>query len=213
MRVYGLKSSAKNLGWLVGLSFFLLAILFPPLPTTTLYYIGNSLNRDMANWVYTFFYTGAFGALAWRIEDYMQWQAYVHAPATGRLLFESFAAYCFVPVALPICSLIAWHFLVHRAKRPTILLGLLAVVLTMIGALLLVFLLDQVGGRLLLSVLSISGRGNLEVDGVISNVWMTAISQIAWFLLPCLWIGALLAWWQEKLWLKQTQRGPGIHFV
>lgn len=208
MRVYHLKPPVKSLGWLVGLSFFLLATLFPPLPVATLYTIGNSINREFGAWVYTFFYTGAFGGLAWRLQAYLQWQTFARSPLTGRLLFTQFAPYAFVPVTLTISTLIVWRWLVYRAQRPTVfvLRGLWAVVLAFAFSLLLVYLLDEVGGHLLLSALSLSGRGNLEVEGLLTSIWATALAQSAWFFLPCLVIGELLAWWQENLWLKFMRR-------
>ena len=206
MRVYGLKLFVKNLGWLVGLCFFLVAVLFPPLPIQALSYGGFAASRQS----YLFLYTGSAGGIFWHLRDYLQWQAYVHNPSNGRTLFTDFAPYCFVPVTLPICTIIAWHWLVSRAKYPNMLAvrSLLAVVVALVSSLILVYLLDVIGGHLLLSVLSVRGVGNVEVRDLISGVWLTAISQSTWFLLPCLGIGALLAWWQETLWRKHVQIVP-----
>src|SRR5260370_21476877 len=110
----------------------------------------------------------------------MQWQTFAHSAWTGRLLFSTFAPYCFVPVTLPICIIIMWRKLVYRDKRPTIVRGLLAVLCALALSLFLIFLLDWVGGRALLYALSISARGSLAVRGLISQVWSISIVQSTW---------------------------------
>lgn len=208
MRINGAKLFIKNLGWLVGLCFFLLAIFFPPLPPArVLYYRGG----PGALYVYE----GTWGGIFWHVWDvraYLQWQFFARNPSAGRILFTEFAPYSFVPVTLLIFTIIAWQWIVSRARDPKRLIArsLLAVVVAFVGSLILAYLLGVVSGHLLLTVPSVRGVGNLEIRDLISGVWQTSISQSIWLFLPCLGFGALLAWWQQTLWRKHLLVTPVV---
>ena len=195
MRVYGLKSSAKSFGWLLGLLFFGLTILYPPVPFSVLA-AASPLASALSGLRYNFSYTLTTGGIVWQIISYLHWQSFASIPWMSRTLVTEFAPYCFVPVTLPLCALVLWPRLVDYAARPTIIRGVLTVLLTLISSLVLIFLLDWVGGRVLLHILSISLMGNIEVRDLISVIWMTAIIQSVLFALPFLVIGGLLAWLQ-----------------
>lgn len=206
MRINGAKLFIKNLGWLVGLCFFLLAVFFPSLPASV-FYQASTVFRPQSS---LFLYTGSSGGIFWHVRDYLQWQSYVHNPSNGRTLFTDFAPYCFIPVTLFISTIITWQWIVSRPKDPKLLIvrSLLAAVVAFVGSLILTYLLDVVGGHLLLAVISVRGVGNLEIRDLISGVWQTSISQAIWLFLPCLGLGALLAWWQQTLWRKHLLVQP-----
>ena len=75
----------------------------------------------------------------------------------------------------------------------------LTMLLALLSSLLLVFLLDWVGGRVLLYLVRVSLTGNIEIRSLISLIWMTSIIQSTVLALPCLAVGGLLAWRQGYL--------------
>lgn len=209
MRVYGLKSPVKNLGWLLGGLFFLLAAFYPPFPSVGMY--GSFVpTQVLSGWVYDLSQVATTGGLGWHILSYIRWQHFASVSWTGRTLFTEFAPYSFVPVILPLCSIIIWRLLVYNAERPTVIRGLLAVLLALASSLLLVFLLAWVGGRVLLYILSISPRGAFTARSLISFVWGVSIAQSVWFLLPCLVLGGALARWQARMVLRYLGEDPKV---
>lgn len=208
MRINGAKLFIKNWGWLVGLCFFLLAIFFPPLPPARMLYYRGGPGA-------LYIYEGTWGGIFWHVWDvraYLQWQFFARNPSAGRILLTEFAPYGFVPVALLIFTIISWRWIVSRAKNSNLLVlrGLLAVVVAFVCSLILAYLLGVVGGHLLLAAISVHGIGQVEIEGLISGVWQTSISQAIWLFLPCLVIGALLAWWQQTLWRKHLLVAPVV---
>jgi hypothetical protein len=199
MRVYGLKSSAKSLGWLAGLIFFALAVLYPSFPS-----LSNSLeyapNLNIVSvWQDNFTALLTSGGIAWHVIEYLRRQTIANNPWTLRIMFTEFSPYCFVPVALPISVILLWRRLVDEAVRPTIVRGVLTALSALICSLALVFLLDWVGGHALLYMLRISLMANLEIRALISEIWTTALFQSVLLLLPCLVLGGLIAWRQGRL--------------
>jgi len=199
MRVYGLKSSAKSLGWLAGLIFFALAVLYPSFPG-----LSNSLGYSpgtniVSIWQYDFTILFTSGGIAWHVVEYLRWQTFANSPWTLRTMFTEFSPYCFVPITLPISVILLWRRLVDEAVRPTIVRGVLTALSALICSLALVFLLDWLGGHALLYMLSISLMANLEVRALISEIWITALFQSVLLLLPCLVLGGLIAWRQGRL--------------
>jgi hypothetical protein len=183
----------KNLAWLLGSLFFLLAAFYPPLPMPIL-----SAYTPYGGWMYNFFQIGAAGGPGWILFSALpHWHT-----LTRTFLIYELAPYCFIPVVLPLCALLSWKFLVYRANRPTLLRGLMAVVLASVLSLIGVFLLDWIGGRVYLTLFPASPLGALTARGLISQAWYNAIAQSALLLLPCLVIGGALAFWQERLWRR-----------
>jgi hypothetical protein len=199
MRVQGLKSPGKSLGWLLSLIFFGIAILYPSFPSQVIALAYPGGYTPISAWAYSFNYVFATGGIVWQVISYLRRQAVAPNPWSGRTLFINFSPYCFVPVILPLCALLLWRLLVTHSVRPTIVRGLLAVMCAFASTLLLIFLLDQGGARVLLSILSLSYRGNLEARVVMTTIWETALLQAALFFLPYLAIGSALAWWQRRL--------------
>ncbi|HXR64763.1 MAG TPA: hypothetical protein VN729_02495, partial [Ktedonobacteraceae bacterium] len=121
MRVYGLKSPAKSLGWLLGLIIFGLAILYPPVPRSGFsFYSFYASPTTLSTW-----YGLTTGGIGWHVIAYIRWQTIVNNPWTLRTMFTEFSPYCFVPVTLPISVIILWRKLVDEAVRPTIVRGVL----------------------------------------------------------------------------------------
>lgn len=208
MRVYGLKSPVRNLAWLLGGLLFLLAVLYPPF-SRSMSYSGYSTGVTFASWMSGILSVLATGGPVWHILSYLRWQSLAQIPATGRDIFSEFAPSCFIPLLLPFCSILLWRWLVYNAENPTIIRGLLAVLLALVSSLFLTFLLDEIGGRILLSILSLSGRGNLEARGLMATVWDTSLAQFMLLLIPCLVVGGMLAWWQRRLVVRYMGRNPG----
>lgn len=200
MRIYGLKSPVKNLSWLLGSLFFLLIAFYPR------FYIAGLDNNPASSMASIFSETISLGGVGWRLLMYIIWRTPGDISWTGRALFTYLAPYCFVLVTLPACSVVIWQRLVYNAELPTVLRGLLAVLLSLICSLLLAFVLDWVGGRVLLHILTISLNGNIEARGLISLTLQVAIAQTVLLLIPCLIIGGALAWWQRQLVLKYIER-------
>ena len=198
MRVYGLRLPAKSLGWLVGMICFGLAILYPPLMGIPMY--GSiPFNGLMGGWRYDFSYLLQTGGIFWHIVAYLRWQHMTFSPISLRTLVTLFAPYAFVPVTLPVCLLFCWRYGVDYAPRPSIWRGILAALCGLCVSLVLVFVLDQVGGRMVIYSTHISYTGNLAVRSVIGSVWNAAILQSFLLVLPCLGLGGLLAWRQRQL--------------
>ncbi len=198
MRVYGLKLSVKSQAWLLCAICFGLAVLHPPLSGLSM---PDTVPFDGAafSWRYNFFFVLQSGGIFWHVVSFVRWQGQVFVPISYRVLVPLFAPYCFVPVTLPLCALFLWRYLVDFAPRPTLVRGLLAVSLAFMASLALVFVLDQLGGRLFIYTSHISFTGNLEVRSLITTVWITSIVQSALLVLPCLATGGALAWRQRTL--------------
>jgi hypothetical protein len=122
-----------------------------------------------------------------------------------RSLFEDVLPYCFVPVTLPLCTIVVWSFLATRETRPTLLRGLLAVLASVALSIVLVFLLDWVGVKALLTVFPLSSRAAIEVRGVSAQAWSNALVQSGLLLVPCLIIGGVFSRWQERFWRRYMQ--------
>ncbi|HEY0756653.1 MAG TPA: hypothetical protein VGD98_22055 [Ktedonobacteraceae bacterium] len=197
MRVYGLTSSVKSLGWLVGVALFSLAILYPPfssLPFSGLSYFDISLY----GWRYNFLRDLQTGGLVWHILTYLHWRS-PEEPMNRYIWLTTFLPYCFVAVTLPLCSLFSWRRLVDYAVRPTIGRGVLAILLALWASLALIFVLDCLCGKAMLYLFSFPFYTNLEARALISAIWITAVVQSALLSLPCLALGGLLARRQSYL--------------
>lgn len=199
MRVYGLRSPVKSFGWLVGVICFGMAVLYPSFPGLLLSLSSPAGGSTIAAWAYSFVHVLASGGLVWHIASYLRWQAVVSSPWTSRAMFVEFSPLCFLPAMLPFSVLLSWRWLVTYAASPTIFRGLLSVILAFACSLALVFLLDQVGGRIMLHVLFISFATNLEIRGLMATIWKTAVIQSAFLALPSLAVGGVLAWHQARL--------------
>lgn len=197
MRVYGLKLPMKSQGWLLAVICFGLAVLHPPFSGLS---ASGNLPFDSAafGWRFNFSSLLATGGIAWHVISYLHWRSMFY-PSSDRMLVTLFAPYCFVPVVLALCVAILWRRLVDYAQSPTILRGVLSVLFALISSLVLIFVLDQIGGRMFIYTTHISFTGNLEVRALMTNVWITAVVQSALLALPCLIIGGLLAWRQRRL--------------
>src|SRR5690348_12251768 len=115
MRIYGLKSSVKNLSWLLGGLFFLLIALL------LRFYIVVFFISPATGMASVFSETISLGGVGWRFLMYIIWQTPGDIPWMGRALFTYLAPYCFVLVTLPACSVIIWQRLVYNAEFPTVL--------------------------------------------------------------------------------------------
>jgi hypothetical protein len=212
MRVYGLKAPGHHFGWLISLFCFGLAILYPPLPGELLnsaYASGSPLavwnfmfpgGSPLASWHYVFFQSiPGSGGIAWQLIHYIRWQTYALTSWSGRTMFVEFAPFSFVPIILPVCVLLLWQRLVTNAIRtPTIWRGLASVLLAFVSTGALIFLLDQVGGRVFLHIVYVSLTANLEVRELMDIIWLTSLGQLALFLLPLLALGGGLARYQQR---------------
>ena len=205
MRVYGLTSPVKSLGWLLGIICLGLALLYPPVPGLYQSFpdfslsVSLPLERAFWDWHSNFSYVLATGGVVWQVIVYLHRQSFAGTIGNSRTLFSEFAPICFVPVTLTLSALILWRRVVDYAPRPTIVRGVLAVLFALLSSLLLVFLLDWVGGRALLYFVRISLTGNIEIRSLISVIWITSIVQTIVLALPCLAVGGLLAWRQGYL--------------
>lgn len=203
MQTYHAKP-LRSPGWLLGITFFLLTAFYPSLPSIVPY------NGYDTGWSYDFFHLGAAGGVGTQIFSYffLRRLPYIMGFVAGRTIFMNFALYSFLPIILPLCILLTWRLLVYRASHPTIARGILAVLIAFVLSLVLIFLLDEIGGRALLYVLALPGNGSVEARSMMAGAWTVATVQSAWFLLPCLLLGGLAAWWQESRWRSYMHQVP-----
>lgn len=215
-----MKKPCKSLGWLLGPLFLGLVVGYPPA-------YGFSL---AGTWIFTIAYHGwienviedlRVGGVAWHMLAYQQMQAagYDHmayiinvpgiafhsgtvsvSPTEGFTSLMQILPYCAVALAFPLCSWLLWRKCVDDAERPTMLHGVGTAFLALIASLVLIFLLDRVGGSVMLRLASLDDpTTNYKIQLLIQSIWITAVIQTVLFALPALILGGLLAWCQEKM--------------
>ena len=200
MLISGLKSPVKNLAWLLGGLFFVLAIFYPPLPGLAMHIPTLSDFFYVSTAGHTFSSTLFSGGIVWQVLQDMHNHMFINYEQLYFLVPS-----CALPVLLALSAIVVWRFLVTREFRPTRLRCLLAVLVSEVLALMLVFLLFWIGGKVLLTIFPLSIHGALIARGLVSLIWTTALAQSVLLLIPCLLIGGLLSIWQEKLWLQYVQ--------
>lgn len=208
MRVYGLSSPVKSLGWLLRLIFAGLLVLYPPIAGISYADLWPAYGEGYT-WHFNVLYNMKTGGLVWHLLEYL------HRPPYGYISGYSTLAQCapflFIAVLFPLCARLFWRRLVDYAERPTILRGMLAAVLALGTALVLTYLLDWVGGRIVLHLAYVSLPRNLEIRAMISTIWITAVVQTALFALPALALGGLLAWFQGQREARFRARRPALN--
>ncbi len=209
MRVYGLKGPGHQTGWWLSLFCLGLAILYPALPRTLLSLGYPGQGGPLERWGYLFVHSIlASGGIVWQFVSYLHWQTFTQNSWSARTIFTEFAPFCFVPLILPVCVLLVWNRLVTNALRPpTVWRGLASVLLATICAGAFIFLLVQIGGRVLLHLMFVSLYANLEIRALMEITWLTALGQLALFVLPLLALGGYLAWHQQR---RETRPRPGL---
>jgi len=200
MLISGLKSPVKNLAWLLGGLFFLLSVFYPPLPAPVVNVFYQPGLVFAPSTTYVFFHSVISGGIGWQVLR----DLHTHILIDYTQLYD-LAPFCALPVLLSLSAIVVWRFLVTREFRPTLLRCLLAVLVSEVLALVLVFLLFWVGGKVLLTVFPVSIHAALIARGLISLTWTTALAQSILLFVPCLVIGGLLSIWQEKFWLQYVQ--------
>ncbi|HEX7735297.1 MAG TPA: hypothetical protein VF458_10540 [Ktedonobacteraceae bacterium] len=208
MRVYGLSSSVKSLGWLLGLTLSGLIVLYPPMVGISYTYLWPFYGEGYS-WRFNILYNMKTGGLAWHLLGYLHRSPYGYM--SGYSTLAQCAPFLFVAVLFPLCAWLFWRRLVDYAERPTILRGMLSALLALGTSLVLTFLLDQAGGRIVLNLVNISLPRNLEIRAMISTIWITVVVQTALFALPTLVLGGLLAWLQGQREARFRARRPVLH--
>lgn len=210
MRVHGLKSPGHHFGWLMGLFCFGLAILYPALPRGLFLSGYPGSGSPLADWSYLFVNSIlASGGIVWHIISYLHWQTFVLNPWTARTLFAEFAPFCFVPIVLPLCVWLFWSRLVtHSIRTPTTWRGVESVLLALVCAGVLIYLLDQIGGRVLLHIMYVTLTANLEIRGLMEIIWRISVGQLVLLAFPLLALGGGLARYQQLHETRPRSRQP-----